>query len=244
MYMPSFDQLAYGFYPKEKSDKMLSMYGSWVLLSLLLISSIPVIIVFAWFRIAKYKFLTVRFLLTLLAGAAAFFPALILQNLLNFTIPAGGRLYFFYHVFVRIAFTEELSRFLILIAFFMISSRIEKDKKAAATGLVAGLGFAIIENAVYGASNTDVLLLRTVTAAPLHAACGSRVGTAAAMIRSNPVLSLMRLITAAIIHGTYNFMIVRQGIISMVAVLITATVFASTIMEIRMWNKQEENLLH
>ena len=221
------------------------MSGSWVMLILIILSSIPVAAVYIWFRLARYQFSVVWFLLVLLAGAAAFFPALILQNLLNFSISAGGRAELFYQVFVRIAFTEELSRLFMLLIFFWISGRINPDedsaqslsynavKKGAAAGLVAGLGFAILESAVYAASNTGVLFLRAVTAAPLHAACGSRVGSAAKMFRSNPVQALSRLFAATAIHGIYNFMAAIPGFPSIAAVAIALTALGSSILTIR-----------
>jgi len=228
------------------------MSGAWVLFIILLVSSLPVIIVYAWFRIAKYDFSSVWFLFALLTGIAAFFPALILQDFLNFSFSSGGRAGLFYHIFFRIAFTEEFSRLLMLIIFFTISNLSVKQpltnrtgasalvntkipptlnmiKKATATGLVAGLGFAILENSVYAALDSRVLLLRAVTAAPLHAACGSRVGGASVMFRTNPIQAFLRLITATAIHGIYNFMAAVPGFPSIMAVLIAFTALASSI---------------
>jgi len=219
------------------------MYGSWFLLILILVSSLPMIAVYIWFRLAKYQFSLIRFLFALLAGGAAFFPALILQDLINISIPQG-RAALFYHGFVRIAFTEEVSRLLLLLVFFFISGLIKPAvdtgqpvsynavKKATATGLVAGLGFAILETAVYAASNITVLLLRIVTAA-LHAACGSRVGAAAAMLRTNPMQAIFRLITATAIHGVYNLMVIRPGVSSIAAVLIAISAISTAIMTIK-----------
>jgi RsiW-degrading membrane proteinase PrsW (M82 family) len=138
-----------------------------------------------------------------------------------------------------------------LFIFFFVSSRIANDssnqpswldiKKGYAAGLVAGLGFAILENAIYAASDTGILILRTVTAAPLHAACGSRVGAAAVMVRSNPVQAIFRLFTAAAIHGIYNFMSAIPGISSIAAVLIAITALTSSILSIRgNWSSEED----
>jgi Predicted membrane protein len=232
------------------------MSGSLVLLVIILISAIPVIAVYIWYRLAKYQFSLIWFLFALLAGAAAFFPALFLQNLLNFSISAGGRLDLFYQFFVRIASTEEMSRLLMLFIFFFASGRIAKEsartfgterfsswgtiRKGAAGGLVAGLGFALLETSIYGASNASVLLLRAVTAAPLHAACGSRVGVAAVMFRSNPFQAFIRLLTAIAIHGIYNFMAALPGFPSLMAVLIALSAVASSILTIRSsWNNEE-----
>jgi len=219
------------------------MYGSWFVFILILVSSLPMIAVYIWFRLAKYQFSLIRFLFALLAGGAAFFPALILQDLINISIP-HSRAALFYHGFVRIALTEETSRLLLLLVFFFINGLIKPAvntdqpvsynvvKKATATGLVAGLGFAILETAVYAASNINVLLLRIVTAA-LHAACGSRVGAAAAMLRTNPMQAIFRIITATAIHGVYNLMVIRPGVSSIAAVLIAISALSTAIMTIK-----------
>jgi len=230
------------------------MYGPWILLIIVFISSIPVIAVYVWFRLAKYQFKLIWFLLALLAGAAAFFPALVMQRLLNFPFFTGGRLELFYHVFFRIALTEELSRLLMLLVFFYISNRITKDtsgqplswldvKKGAAIGLVAGLGFAILENAVYAAADTRILLLRAVTAAPLHGACGSRVGTAAVMLRTNPVQAIFRILAATAIHGIYNFMAAAPGLPSIMAILVAFSALFTAISTIHSsWASEEKPL--
>jgi len=230
------------------------MYGPLVLLVIIFISSIPVIAVYVWFRLAKYQFKLVRFLFALLAGASACFPALFLQNFLNFTVSAGGRLELFYHVFFRIAFTEELSRLLLLFLFFYIEGRLTKDSsgqpfswneinKGAITGLVAGLGFAILENAVKGISDTGLLLLRAVTAAPLHGACGSRIGTAAVIFRTNPAQALFRLFAATAIHGVYNFMVDRPGLPSIMAILVAFSALFTAISTIHGSRTPEEKTL-
>jgi len=221
------------------------MSASWALVILIFISSIPVIAVYIWFRLAKYQFSLTRFLFVLLTGAAAFFPALILQEFLSFSFSANGRWALFFRFFVRVAFTEELSRLLMLFIFFWISRRIKPDedsgqplsyntiKKGTATGLVAGLGFAILESAVYGASDASILLLRAITAAPLHGACGSRIGAAAVMFRSNPIQALFRVFAATAIHGVYNFMIAIPGFPSIAAVLIAFSALITVIITIR-----------
>ena len=236
------------------------MSGVGILFILLLVSSIPAIAVFIWFRFARYPFSPVRFLVSLLAGAASLFPALFLQNM----FPAGsGILYvsgkwgIFVEIFVRIAFTEELSRFLILIILFCVFRRFSRPAvqpeqsmngqqdpltdvnisaltMAGATGLVAGLGFAIFESAIYGAANPGNVLLRAFTAAPLHGACGFRVGSSIEMVKKNPVQGISRFLSAALIHGVYNFMIIIPGsLTSVAAVLIALSGLATAILGIR-----------
>jgi len=229
------------------------MYGLWVLLVIIFISSLPVIIVYVWFRTAKYKFSHVWFLFALLAGAAAFFPALFLQEFLDFRI-FTGRTALLYEFFIRIALSEELSRLLMLFIFFWIYGKIKPEKslgqpltfnvlkKGTATGLVAGLGFSILESARYAASNMDIniALLRLFTAA-LHGACGSRIGAATVMFPSNPVQALLRIITATAIHGIYNFLIIIPGLPSVAAILIALSALITAILTIRGgWSSNED----
>ncbi|MCL2444293.1 MAG: PrsW family glutamic-type intramembrane protease [Treponema sp.] len=222
------------------------MSGLWVLIILILVSSLPVVIVYIWFRIIKYQLSLDLFLFALLAGAAAIFPALLLQNLFELSVIGGGRRFLFYEVFVRIAFTEELSRLLMLFIFFFITGIFKPEerlnqpvtlntvRRGTAIGLVAGLGFAILESARIAAStmDTSLLLLRFVTAVPLHGACGSRIGSAAVLFRSNPIQALLRVITAIAIHGVYNLMIPNPGLPLIAAVLIAFSALVTTILTI------------
>ena len=220
------------------------------MLVIILISSIPVIAVYIWFRIAKYDYSLTRFLFALLAGAAAFFPALLMQEFFTFSSSTAGRMALFLQVFVRVAFTEEISRLLMLFLFFLISSRIKPNesimplsydtiRNGTATGLIAGLGFALLESAVYGASNSVVLMLRVFTAAPLHGACGSRIGAAVVLFRTNPIQALMRIIAATAIHGIYNFMVTIPGVPSLAAVLIALSALLTAIVSINAGGETE-----
>jgi len=233
------------------------MSGLGVLIFLLLLSSIPAIAVFIWFRLARYPFSPLRFSCTLLAGAISFFPALVLQNILSATtdgiVYAIGKWSLIAEIFLRIAFTEEFSRLMALVILFFAIRRLSSGGQtspdpqnagtsppvsastmASAAGLIAGLGFAIIESAVYGASNPGNALLRTFTAAPLHGACGFRVGSSVAMFPERPLQAVFRFLSAVVIHGLYNFMLIIPGFVpSVAAILIALFSLTSAILIIR-----------
>jgi RsiW-degrading membrane proteinase PrsW (M82 family) len=229
------------------------MVGLWILLILILISSLPVILVYLWFRLSRYPVSPLWFLFSLLVGAAALFPALFLQRFIfgmeTGMVLSAGRWGLFVKIFIRVAFTEELSRLLVLLVFFRISDRLNRKTPdpagytapisygmvsyGAATGLLAGLGFAVLEGAAYGAADIGVALLRAFTAAPLHGACGSRVGAAALIFRAHPLQALFRFFSAVAIHGIYNFMIVMPGFPSVAAVILALSALASSILSIR-----------
>jgi len=237
---------------------MLLMSGFEVLIILLFISSIPAIAVFLWFRFARYPFSLPRFSFSLLAGAVSVFPALLLQSIFTARseiLYAAGKWGITADIFVRIAFTEEFSRLIVLIILFFAISRfnparqsdsdlsvnISADTMASASGLIAGLGFAILESAAYGASNPDNTLLRTFTAALLHGACGFRAGSAIALFPEHPVQAVFRFLSAVVIHGIYNFMLIIGGFFPPIAaILIAISALATAVLAIHNGMKGED----
>jgi RsiW-degrading membrane proteinase PrsW (M82 family) len=236
------------------------MSGIGVLLLLIFISALPVFLVILWFRLRRFPLSLPRCLCALLAGAAALFPALFLQRFFLDLVPGpagnGGRWGFLLNMFVRIAFTEELSRLLVLCLFFFISGDFKKTDPlrfeagrdnggasgirgmsaaawGSAAGLLAGLGFAIIENAAYGTADFRIVLPRAFTAAPLHGACGARIGSGLLLFREQPRYAVFRFLSAVLIHGIYNIMIVRSGVSLLIGVLIALSALASSALEIR-----------
>jgi hypothetical protein len=78
-----------------------------------------------------------------------------------------------------------------------------------------------------------VAFIRAFTAAPLHGACGARVGFAAAELRDSPFPALSRFLSAVAIHGMYNFMILLRGAPLILAILVAFSALASSILFIR-----------
>jgi RsiW-degrading membrane proteinase PrsW (M82 family) len=223
----------------------------WASLLLVVIAALPVLAVFLWLRIRKFPVKLPWLLISLLGGALSLLGAVLLQSLFPRT---GGTsaAFFFFKLFIQIAFTEELSRLLVLLPLLRLRAFFTREKSAVSeggvagtaegagafplgttTGLLAGLGFAVVETVSYGAGNLGTALFRAFTAAPLHGACGARDGAAAALLRRKPLRALARFLSAVMIHGIYNFMMIRSGLYSVLAVLAALTALASALQEIR-----------
>jgi RsiW-degrading membrane proteinase PrsW (M82 family) len=219
-----------------------------VLLFLILIAALPVLLLFLWYRLVRCPLSSRWFLIFLLGGASSMLLALLLQGLIPVlsgpSISSLGNMgALLFNLFCRIAATEELSRFLIFMILFPLARITGKNAilRGSAAGLAAGLGFALIENAYYGASDVGIALLRTVTAAPLHGACGARVGAAAAGLNDGPLLVTMRVLSAIAIHGMYNFMILGSGALAIMAILAALCAFISSILSIHAQLKNGES---
>ncbi|MDR1374269.1 MAG: PrsW family intramembrane metalloprotease [Treponema sp.] len=214
------------------------MNGLWVLILLILISALPVLLAYIWFRLSKFPISLPWFLLSLLGGAAALVAAALMQSL----APGSDKTTLWvvlYTIFIRIALLEEAGRFVVLFLIFGLVRRVKKEHApltsayCAATGLLAGLGFAVIETASYGAADMSIALLRAFTAAPIHGACGSRVGLAALKCARSPVHCVAWFLSAVIIHGVYNFLLVSPGTSRILPILIAFVMLISSVRIIR-----------
>jgi RsiW-degrading membrane proteinase PrsW (M82 family) len=205
------------------------MNGIWILLLLILIAALPAIAVFFWLRSRKSPITLLWFLLSIAAGIVSFIVAALIQTLFAPDRREGVWPVLF-NIFIRIALIEEASRIIAVIPFFRAAKKRRNSIAfGAAIGLIAGLGFAVIESAYYGIANLNIALLRIFTAVPLHAACGIRVGTAVFIAPQYPAKFLFLFISSVIIHGAYNLMIVNPAIPSILAVPTALIAFFASI---------------
>jgi RsiW-degrading membrane proteinase PrsW (M82 family) len=214
------------------------MKGLWVLLLLISISVLPVLAVYLWIRFRKFPLGFPWFLLALLSGILSLGLAALIQSFFpNLEEISLGIL--LAKIFVQIALTEELARLGVLLVLFWAARSFGtyRDRLSpafgAATGLIAGLGFAVLETAFYGAANFGVALIRAVTAAPLHGACGARIGLGAVSLKKEPFLAVLRFFYAVIIHGMYNFMLISPAVPVVFPILIAITALISSIQALR-----------
>ena len=208
------------------------MSGTWMLLLLLLAAALPVVAAFFSFRAVKSPVTLSWFLISLGAGIASILPAALIQSI--FPSPGKGGSYglgqLFFGVFLRIALVEEASRLVTLIPLIKAGTRRLHINSAfgAALGLVAGLGFAVMENAFYGAADIGITLLRAFAAAPLHGACGIRAGAAVSLFKERPAKAVYLFVSSVLIHGAYNLMIASPAFPSLLAILTAlAALFSS-----------------
>jgi RsiW-degrading membrane proteinase PrsW (M82 family) len=200
-----------------------------------------------------------KFLFSIAAGLVSVLVAILIQSL--FPPPgtgAGSPGSVLFGIFIRIALVEELSRILTLgplIGVYRRKLRVQESKlpgadgirpsgfdddsrfaggfMASAMGLAAGLGFAVVESALYAAASPGIALLRAFTAAPLHGACGARVGASIGFVRSRPFHSAVLFVTAVLIHGMYDFFIIYPGIPSFLSVFIALSALGASILTLR-----------
>ncbi|MCL2139732.1 MAG: PrsW family glutamic-type intramembrane protease [Treponema sp.] len=189
------------------------------------VSSLPAIAVLIWFKCARYPYPVPLYALSLFAGLVSFFTGVVIQSnfksLGEFIISSGSmrteKWAMLYKYFIQVAFSEELSRLILLIIVFIIikqtqwfQNSINNTILVRASGLIAGFGFTVLESTVLGISSTAVPMLRLFSAAPLHGACGFRVASSITKFKEKPIKSVSNFLSAVIIHGSYNLLISRN----------------------------------
>jgi RsiW-degrading membrane proteinase PrsW (M82 family) len=210
-----------------------------IVLILLFISALPILLVYIWFRICSFPMQFLWFFLAILCGAFSLVFALLLQfpvqSLLSFmpdgALPdTGGFAIALLKNFIRVPLTEETGRLIALILFFRLAVRAGLDPErlnsafCTASGLLAGLSFAMFEGVSYGAADAGVAFIRTVSASPLHGACGAHIGLAAMPAGNNTHNTVSLFISAVMVHGMYNYLLINP-IISPVFAIILAFLF-------------------
>ena len=206
------------------------MNGIGILLLLILTAALPAILVFFWFRARKMQLTLPWFLASLAAGIVSLLAASMILYFIPPPARQGGLGLLFFDIFIRIALMEETSRLVTLVPLLKAAGRRRpvNENIGPALGLAAGLGFAALESASYGMADINITLLRAFTAAPLHGACGIRAGAAVSIAKSRPLKALGLFISAVIIHGAYNLMIVNPAFPSVLAIpTALAALFAS-----------------
>ena len=230
------------------------MIGLPTLAILIVISFLPVIPVYIWFRVTRFPVSVRRFALFTVAGMAALIPAALIQAAIPVSsVRTGANILF--AVFIRVALSEELSKLLVLILFLVIlrfsqkrtsnsvsvaASSFSKPSLCAAYGLLTGLGFGFIESAAYGSFNFNAALIRAVTASPLHAACGIRLGFACSSFAADKRRAVYRFFTAVAIHGCYNLMILNTHIPRPLPIILAYAALVSGIVMIREQQKIDD----
>jgi hypothetical protein len=192
-----------------------------VVVLMLLIAGLPVALGCWYFR-AKHAISRRGFLAAILAGMAAVLLAVGAQLFAAPLAPqpnlqSGTKWTILYTIFIEIASTEELARFLtMLLCTSVLKKTLEKipHRRIAQVrvyGMISGFSFAAVETLFFTMINIDSGITRAISAVPLHGACGIRAANAVLNCKRSPGLSVLSIFFAIALHGIYNFLVQRGG---------------------------------
>ncbi|MDR2601697.1 MAG: PrsW family intramembrane metalloprotease [Spirochaetaceae bacterium] len=198
------------------------------MLLILLVSAAPLCAVLIWFHAAGMPVKTRFFLISLAAGACAMFASAAAQYLFFLYIPSAPALF---SIFVRTALVEEAGRFAVFALVFAAARKAAgsflTERFACCAGLVSSLSFSCLENVYYALMSPSSVLVRVVTAVPLHAACAMRSVSAAYFLKENRKRAAVIFFQAVFIHGFYDYFISASGFLQFLAPVLAITAFFS-----------------
>lgn len=184
---------------------MLQFAGRVVILSLL-----PVLVISAaLFKSPAFAGLNRRYFSKLLVwGIIVLIPATILVYVTSSYIKGAIPGWEYLYPFAGVALIEETAKLSIVLLVLYRNSLLQTREDAVGYSIAIALGFSLAENILYltaSAAPLSLILLRGITAVPLHSLCGAYMGyyTAKAKRKEMGFHPLSLLVPVAI-HGLYN----------------------------------------
>ncbi|RKX76356.1 MAG: protease PrsW [Spirochaetes bacterium] len=121
--------------------------------------------------------------------------------------------------FIIAGFVEELSKFLVVRLFLYPRKEFDEIADGIVYTITASLGFAFMENLMYSFGPVLLLLIRGITAVPLHAIASGIMGYYIGASRFRPRPQFLKgLLYATAIHGLYNFLLFTGTWISLLVI--------------------------
>jgi len=192
------------------------MNGLLYLAVLLLLSALPLFAAYFWLSNRRPRFVPLPFFAAALCGLVAVALAAGIQSAYSLCLEHAAPLF---RAFIIIALSEEGAKYLILrisgpilCKFSRRLSFIYSDtRNGSVIGIAASLGFVLFETALYASVEPKIALLRAFTAAPIHAAAGARIGSAAFSAKALSPKALVSILAAVALHGAYDLSLILQG---------------------------------
>jgi RsiW-degrading membrane proteinase PrsW (M82 family) len=219
------------------------LQGLVYLLSIVCLSSLPIWITYLYIKRINPQLNSWLFLVALGAGALSMLLGSILQVFMP-VLSSGSPISLLYTIFLRNAFSEEAGRFAVFWILLYIASKTIAGSRTYSretviyVGVLAGFSFAMLETLSYGLLDIQLVLIRTLTSAPLHAACASRIGLAVFLFAENRPenntshrvsRALFYGISAVLIHGIYNLLLLFPSTLAVLPIILAYVALGSAL---------------
>ena len=167
------------------------------------------------FKNRKTGFSAASIIAFILAGVFIVFPAGTTELALSLIMPDTGGIWKLLIDAVLIsALIEETAKLLLLRLIFYIKN-IKPMKAAVTIAVAAGTGFAFLENIMYSFDHSFIIIVRSLTAVPLHIITAGITGLYLVKRDSeNRYIRYRGFAHAIVIHGLYDILISTQSVYS------------------------------
>ncbi len=140
-------------------------------------------------------------------GFISVIPAIIIEMLLSYFIPERHQLFnIIFRAFIIAALVEEGIKLKTVMLFAFPNNNFDEIADGIVYTITASLGFAVFENIFYSFGPVSTLIIRGMTAVPLHAIASGIMGYYIGKSKfEDPNLKYKGLAIAVFIHGFYDF---------------------------------------
>ncbi len=155
-------------------------------------------------------------------GALSIFPASFLEGVFEgFGFTQNAELTTTFNYALTVGFSEEMSKFLILIVFFYRRKEFNEPFDGITYGVMIAMGFATLENVFYVVEGgLGVALIRMFTAVPAHATFGVLMGFFVGMAKFQhrrhsfkmPLPRTAAVVFPMVMHALYDFFLYMRNI--------------------------------
>ena len=161
---------------------------------------------------------------TFLLGFAAVIPAALIEIFLSPFFQGSTRLTdSLFRAFLIAGVVEEGIKLSVIRIFIYNRKEFDEVTDGIVYTITASLGFAFFENLFYSFGALSVLIIRGLTAVPLHAAASGIMGYFIGKSKFQGNGSIMAgFILAVTIHGLYDFLLFYGGMTSFLVILLLA----------------------
>ena len=150
---------------------------------------------------------------TFIIGFFSVIPAAALEIFISVFAPQSGtRLFRLFEAFIVAGCVEEGIKLLTVRLSVWHNRNFDEVMDGIVYTVTASLGFAFFENIFYSSGPLSVLLLRGVTAVPLHAIASGTMGFYLGLHKVRGQNNLLYgYLSAVLIHGLYDFLLFEGG---------------------------------
>ena len=163
---------------------------------------------------------------TILIGIFAIFPASLIEITITlYTTGIKGILKNIFHAFIVAALIEESIKYLFIKLIFYIRKP-DTHLKGIVTAVSVGIGFALLENIMYSFDSSWIVIVRCLSAVPLHLITTGILGYYLYYSNEeNQHAHKKGFAEAFLIHGIYDFLISLASVFSLLALPLLAAGF-------------------
>ena len=206
-----------------------------LLLNILLAVVPALLLVFYFYRRDSQKREPVLFIWKIfIIGFFSVFPAVVIELVLEQFAGFGNSIQIiFARAFIVAALVEEGIKLAVVRLFVFNRNEFDEITDGVIYTITASMGFACFENILYSTGGMSTVLLRAVTAVPLHAIASGIMGYYIGYSKFGESNTIIKgFIIAIIIHGLYDFLLFTGTVLGflIIPLLITGWIILRRLM--------------